>query len=89
MSYALKTEAQKYSLALFNLVNRAIIKNNFQVETLGIGGSYHSNTQSNNQSKQPSATFTMFLTNVEAGGATVFPNLGISVWPEKGSALFW
>ena len=61
----------------------------FQVENFGIGGSYHSNTFNDNSNKLPVASFTMFLTNVEAGGATVFPNLGISVWPQKGNALFW
>ena len=61
----------------------------FQAENFGIGGSYDSNTFDDNSLKHPAASFTMFLTNVEAGGATVFPNLGISVWPQKGNALFW
>jgi len=29
------------------------------------------------------------LSDVEAGGSTVFPNLGISVKPVSGSAIFW
>ena len=61
------------------------MKSHLQAESFGIGGSYDSNTLNNNEV----ATFTIFLTNVEAGGATIFPNLGITVWPQKGDALFW
>ncbi|XP_059097153.1 prolyl 4-hydroxylase subunit alpha-2-like isoform X1 [Tigriopus californicus] len=35
------------------------------------------------------ATFMAYLTDVEAGGHTVFPLLGVSAKPEKGSAIFW
>ena len=34
-------------------------------------------------------TFMVYLSNVTEGGNTVFPNLGITVPPVKGSALFW
>ena len=34
-------------------------------------------------------TFMIYLTSVEAGGHTIFPQAGISVKPVMGSALFW
>ncbi|XP_013402652.1 prolyl 4-hydroxylase subunit alpha-1 [Lingula anatina] len=35
------------------------------------------------------ATVLFYMTDVEAGGATVFPKLGVKVFPKKGSAAFW
>lgn len=35
------------------------------------------------------ATFLVYMTDVEAGGATVFPTLGLTLHPVKGAAAFW
>lgn len=29
------------------------------------------------------------MSDVEAGGATVFPQINLSLWPKKGAAAFW
>jgi prolyl 4-hydroxylase len=45
------------------------------IESLGIGNRI--------------ATVLFYMSDVEQGGATVFPDLGLSLWPKKGSAVFW
>lgn len=35
------------------------------------------------------ATFLFYMSDVAAGGATVFPQLNLSLWPKKGAAAFW
>lgn len=35
------------------------------------------------------ATWLNYMSDVTAGGATVFPQLGVTVWPSKNSAAFW
>jgi len=35
------------------------------------------------------ATFMFYLSDVIKGGATAFPKLGVSVFPERGAAAFW
>ncbi|CAG2162076.1 unnamed protein product [Oppiella nova] len=34
-------------------------------------------------------TWINYLSDVEAGGAIVFPLLNVTVWPTKYSAIFW
>lgn len=29
------------------------------------------------------------MSDVDAGGATVFPAISLSLWPKKGAAAFW
>ena len=35
------------------------------------------------------ATIMAYISDVQAGGFTAFPMLGLSMKPEKGSAVFW
>nr|XP_045593803.1 prolyl 4-hydroxylase subunit alpha-2-like [Procambarus clarkii] len=65
----------------------------------GIGGHYDAHVdffdlQNKSMDKTPHqgdrlATMLFYLNEVEAGGSTVFPMLGLEVPPTAGSALFW
>ncbi|RXN15121.1 prolyl 4-hydroxylase subunit alpha-1-like protein [Labeo rohita] len=46
------------------------------VQNYGIGGRYEPHNDA-------------LMSDVEIGGATVFPNVGVAVQPKKGSAVFW
>ena len=72
-----------------------------QVVSYSIGGHYephvdYFNTYNSGEDQvrvlvdqDRAATFLFYLNEVEAGGATVFPLLGLAVPPRAGSALYW
>ncbi|KAG9265468.1 prolyl 4-hydroxylase subunit alpha-1-like [Astyanax mexicanus] len=67
-----------------------------QVANYGIGGQYepHYDSAVNNDSYFQLrggriATVLIYMSDVEVGGATVFPNVGAALQPEKGSAVVW
>ncbi|XP_003745760.1 prolyl 4-hydroxylase subunit alpha-1 [Galendromus occidentalis] len=70
-----------------------------QVVNYGIGGHYEAHFDFARRDEKDAfkqlgtgnriATWINYMSDVKAGGATVFPRLGLTVWPEKGSAAFW
>lgn len=70
-----------------------------QVVNYGIGGHYEPHYDFARREEKDAfkslgtgnriATWLNYMSDVEAGGATVFPLLGVTVWPKKGSAAFW
>uniref|UniRef100_A0A182ITR6 procollagen-proline 4-dioxygenase n=1 Tax=Anopheles atroparvus TaxID=41427 RepID=A0A182ITR6_ANOAO len=71
-----------------------------QVGNYGIGGHYlpHHDYVVPEEGKEPYpvigkgnriATVMYYLSDVEIGGATVFPEIGVGIFPRKGSAIFW
>ncbi|XP_063822670.1 prolyl 4-hydroxylase subunit alpha-1-like [Ostrinia nubilalis] len=68
-----------------------------QVVNYGIGGYYVAHydfsTKQDFIEYDPNgdriATVLFYMSDVAQGGATVFPKLGLSVFPEKGAAAFW
>ncbi|CAH1794564.1 unnamed protein product [Owenia fusiformis] len=71
-----------------------------QVVNYGIGGHYepHFDYARNTPAEKHTfeefrgnriATVLFYMTDVELGGATVFPTIGAKVFPKKGTAVFW
>lgn len=70
-----------------------------QVVNYGIGGHYEphydfARREEKNAFKSLGtgnriATWLNYMSDVEAGGGTVFPQIGVAMWPKKGSAAFW
>ncbi|XP_042891211.1 prolyl 4-hydroxylase subunit alpha-1-like isoform X2 [Penaeus japonicus] len=70
-----------------------------QVANYGIGGHYEPHFDYARREEKDAfkslgtgnriATFLFYMSDVDAGGATVFPQLELSLWPKKGSAAFW
>uniref|UniRef100_A0A8C7ZKD3 procollagen-proline 4-dioxygenase n=1 Tax=Oryzias sinensis TaxID=183150 RepID=A0A8C7ZKD3_9TELE len=68
-----------------------------QVANYGVGGQYEPHFDFSRRPFDSNlkvdgnrlATFLNYMSDVEAGGATVFPDFGASIWPRKGTAVFW
>ncbi|XP_076838196.1 prolyl 4-hydroxylase subunit alpha-1 [Brachyhypopomus gauderio] len=64
-----------------------------QVLNYGIGGQfephYDAGTTKSSESGQRIASIIIYLSDVRGGGATVFPEVGVSLKPLKGSAVLW
>ncbi len=71
----------------------------YQVANYGIGGVYNHHTDAGGEGYailpgpqdhgDRIQTFMVYLSDVEAGGATAFTNLGLAIWPSKGDAITW
>nr|XP_021326960.1 prolyl 4-hydroxylase subunit alpha-1-like [Danio rerio] len=59
------------------------------VQNYGIGGRFEPHIDALGEENDRIATFLIYMSDVEEGGATVFIKVGIAVKPEKGSAVFW
>ncbi|XP_025919058.1 prolyl 4-hydroxylase subunit alpha-2 isoform X6 [Apteryx rowi] len=70
-----------------------------QVANYGMGGQYEPHFDFSRKDEPDAfkrlgtgnrvATFLNYMSDVEAGGATVFPDFGAAIWPKKGTAVFW
>ncbi|XP_051721063.1 prolyl 4-hydroxylase subunit alpha-1-like isoform X4 [Ctenopharyngodon idella] len=59
------------------------------VQNYGIGGRYEPHYDAWDNENERIATFLIYMSDVEIGGTTVFPKVGVALQPEKGSAVFW
>ena len=86
----------------FDLNGDYVPAENYQLMNYGIGGFIELHIDSNIKDTDPYdspanwlvkserlMTFMVYLSNVTHGGNTVFPLLGLSIPPAKGSAIFW
>ncbi|XP_048864539.1 prolyl 4-hydroxylase subunit alpha-1b isoform X2 [Brienomyrus brachyistius] len=70
-----------------------------QVANYGVGGQYEPHFDFGRKDEPDAfkelgtgnriATWLFYMSDVMAGGATVFPDVGAAVWPKKGTAVFW
>ncbi|KAL1448714.1 hypothetical protein WDU94_003639, partial [Cyamophila willieti] len=60
------------------------------INIYGIGGyyTYHMDSSAN-EARKRSATMLYYLSDVQLGGATIFPYFNLTVEPRKGTAIFW
>ncbi len=99
---ALQMSNDIQNITAFRLYHEPYASENFQVMNYGIGGkiSGHFDASAGEEATDRTSqadkyggirmvTFMFYLTDVELGGHTIFPQLGIWVRPERGSALYW
>ncbi|XP_067852162.1 prolyl 4-hydroxylase subunit alpha-2-like isoform X1 [Heptranchias perlo] len=70
-----------------------------QVANYGVGGQYEPHFDFSRKDEPDAfkelgtgnrlATFLNYMSDVPAGGATVFPDFGAAIYPKKGTAVFW
>uniref|UniRef100_A0A4W5KZR6 procollagen-proline 4-dioxygenase n=1 Tax=Hucho hucho TaxID=62062 RepID=A0A4W5KZR6_9TELE len=70
-----------------------------QIANYGVGGQYEPHFDFSRKEEPDAfktlgtgnrvATFLNYMSDVEAGGATVFPDFGAAIYPKKGTAVFW
>eukprot|EP00051_Salpingoeca_urceolata_P007175 m.95230 g.95230 ORF g.95230 m.95230 type:complete len:536 (+) comp15147_c0_seq1:130-1737(+) len=65
-----------------------------QLSNYGVGGHYEPHmdwgrNKGDTVGNDRLATFMLYLSDVKAGGSTVFPRLGVAVKPSKGDAIYW
>ncbi|XP_059180186.1 prolyl 4-hydroxylase subunit alpha-1-like [Centropristis striata] len=70
-----------------------------QVANYGVGGQYEPHFDFGRKDEPDAfeqlgtgnriATWLLYMSDVQAGGATVFTDIGAAVWPKKGTAVFW
>jgi len=71
------------------------VSENYQIMNYGIGGKIGLHLDTFDTQSELGigggriTTAMLYLSDVEAGGRTIFPKLGISVRPEAGSLLYW
>ncbi|KAM7295154.1 prolyl 4-hydroxylase subunit alpha-2 [Ixodes scapularis] len=75
-----KDEAEKYQLANYGIGGHYVPHHDYLAETL---------TSRHRLFGDRVATLMIYMSDVEEGGATVFPSLGVRVSPKKGDAVFW
>ncbi|XP_028331385.1 prolyl 4-hydroxylase subunit alpha-1-like isoform X2 [Gouania willdenowi] len=70
-----------------------------QVANYGVGGQYEPHFDFGRKDEPDAfeelgmgnrvATWLLYMSDIPAGGATVFTDIGAAIWPKKGSAVFW
>ncbi|XP_069543809.1 prolyl 4-hydroxylase subunit alpha-1-like isoform X1 [Brachyistius frenatus] len=70
-----------------------------QVANYGVGGQYEPHFDFGRKDEPDAfeelgtgnriATWLLYMSDVQAGGATVFTDVGAAIWPKKGTAVFW